>query len=143
MLLSSTCVGVLLSHEIWDGSSQSTRAVFQKNFLRSAFRIFEVLSASVCAFFDLAMSEMRAGSEATCLLYVDGCFLSFSWGPVCCHHSSLPPNLKCYLVIFSPHHFSVGEQSLGKKEKGKERKKSARPSKNYTFCQSSDALDGI
>lgn len=35
-------------------------------------RIFEVSPTSGCAFFDLAMTDMRAGSEATSLLYSQG-----------------------------------------------------------------------
>lgn len=107
---------------------------------RHAFRIFEVLLASVGAFFDLAMSEMRAGSEATCLLYVDGCFLSFSRDSVCCHPQLTSSKLKLLSCHLFPQHFEWKSSLiniLGKK------KKSAGPSKNYKFCQGNSDLEQI
>lgn len=69
LLLSGTCcVGVLLSHWIWDVLPSPPHTVFQKNsstLLSSAFRIFEVSPTSGSAFFDLAMTDLTAGSEAS------------------------------------------------------------------------------
>lgn len=62
-------------------------------------KIFEVSPTSGCAFFDLAMTDVRAGSEATSLLYSQGAlFVAIP--------SSLLQNSNDCLVVFSPTIFS-------------------------------------
>lgn len=94
--------GSLCPHWVWNVLPSSPLPCVSEKLLSLCtlkLRIFEVSPPSGCAFFDLAMTHMRAGSEATSLLYSQGI------GEVCCHPQLTSTKLKllfcCLLPSFS------------------------------------------